>query len=129
MNITIQENGQVVDTIIGTGETFEEAEANADKYAINMTKEQSYYYAGLTILLLILITVLGSKIYFRKQKEEAAIDKILSPGTTLNIDPELVKKLEIYAKMEDRTTSKQAERIIREYIQNYELEHGEIKKE
>lgn len=130
MKITIQGYEEEIHTTIGIGETYEEAEANAEANAFpELTKTETYYYAGLTILLLFLITLLAYRVFTRRERQDAAIEKTLSPGTTLNIDPELVKKLEIYAKMEDRTTSKQAERIIREYIQNYELEHGEIKKE
>ena len=45
---------------------------------------------------------------------------------TLRIDNELMEKLKICCINEDRTINKQIERLVREYIKNYESEHGEI---
>lgn len=45
----------------------------------------------------------------------------------LRIDEVLMEKLKMIAKMEDRATNKQIERIIRTYVEAYEAEHGEIK--
>lgn len=47
----------------------------------------------------------------------------------LRIDNELMEKVRILAEQEDRPISRQLERIIKEYIQQYEQEHGEIKLE
>lgn len=44
----------------------------------------------------------------------------------LRIDSELMSKVRVLAHEEDRTTSKQLERIIRQHIEQYESEHGEI---
>ncbi|MDI9242623.1 hypothetical protein [Fusibacillus kribbianus] len=45
---------------------------------------------------------------------------------SLRIDNRLQMKVEAIAEKEDRTITKQYERIIREYIQNYEKENGPI---
>lgn len=45
---------------------------------------------------------------------------------TLRIDNTLMEKLKICCEAEDRTVNRQIERLVREYIQNYESEHGEI---
>lgn len=47
----------------------------------------------------------------------------------LRIDNELQEKVAAIAKKEDRPMSKQYERIIREYIRNYEELHGPIQLE
>ena len=39
---------------------------------------------------------------------------------------EVIKKFEIISKYENRSMSKQLEYIVKEYIKNYETEHGEI---
>lgn len=44
----------------------------------------------------------------------------------LRLDNNLMDKLRKLAEQEDRPLSKQIERIVREYIQSYEQEHGEI---
>ncbi len=45
----------------------------------------------------------------------------------LRLDNELMEKVRAIAEQEDRPLSKQFERIIREYINTYESEHGTIK--
>ena len=45
---------------------------------------------------------------------------------SLRIDNELMEKLKQCCIKEDRTVNKQIERLIKEYINNYESEHGEI---
>lgn len=45
---------------------------------------------------------------------------------TLRIDNELMEKLKHCCIKEDRTVNKQIERLVREYITNYEAEHGSI---
>ena len=45
----------------------------------------------------------------------------------LRIDNKLQDKIKYIADINDRPVSKQYERIIREYIEKYELEKGEIK--
>lgn len=44
----------------------------------------------------------------------------------LRIDNELMEKIRIISEQEDRPISRQLERIIRDYIEDYESEHGEI---
>ena len=44
----------------------------------------------------------------------------------LRLDNNLMDKLRKLAEQEDRPLSKQIERIVREYIQAYGQEHGEI---
>lgn len=44
----------------------------------------------------------------------------------LRLDNNLMDKLRKLAEQEDRPLSKQIERIVREYIQAYEQEHGKI---
>lgn len=46
---------------------------------------------------------------------------------TLRIDNELMDKLRKIAEKEDRPLSKQIERIIKQYIDNYEKRNGNIK--
>lgn len=45
----------------------------------------------------------------------------------LRLDSELMEKVRAIAEQEDRPLSKQFERIIREYISDYEQQHGTIK--
>ncbi len=45
----------------------------------------------------------------------------------MRIDDKLMHKLKAIASAEDRPISKQLERIIRSYIDQYEQEHGEIR--
>lgn len=45
---------------------------------------------------------------------------------TLRIDNELMEKLKQCCIKEDRTVNKQIERLVREYINSYESEHGRI---
>lgn len=45
---------------------------------------------------------------------------------TLRIDNALQDKVKIIAEREDRPVTSQYERIVREYIEAYETEHGEI---
>lgn len=45
----------------------------------------------------------------------------------LRLDGELMEKVRAIAEQEDRPLSKQFERIIREYINDYEQQHGTIK--
>lgn len=45
---------------------------------------------------------------------------------SLRIDDDLMKKVKMIAEKEDRPVSKQLERIIRQYIEQYEQEHGRI---
>ena len=45
---------------------------------------------------------------------------------TLRIDNELMEKLKYCCTQEDRTVNKQIERLIKQYINNYENEHGNI---
>lgn len=44
----------------------------------------------------------------------------------LRIDDELMKKVKIIAEKEDRPISKQLERIIKQYVEQYEKENGRI---
>lgn len=44
----------------------------------------------------------------------------------LRIDNELMEKIRIISEQEDRPISRQLERIIRDYIEDYESEHGSI---
>ncbi|MDE7283771.1 MAG: ribbon-helix-helix protein, CopG family [Lachnospiraceae bacterium] len=52
--------------------------------------------------------------------------KYKNKSYSLRIDDELMKKVKIIAEAEDRPVSKQLERIIRQYIEQYEQEHGRI---
>lgn len=45
---------------------------------------------------------------------------------TLRIDNKLQDKVKIIAEKEDRPVTSQYERIVRNYIEIYEAEHGEI---
>lgn len=44
----------------------------------------------------------------------------------LRLDNELMEKIRIIANQEDRPISKQIERVMREYVKQYEQEHGTI---
>ncbi len=52
--------------------------------------------------------------------------KYKNKAYSLRIDNELMDKVKIIAEDEDRPVSKQLERIIRQYIDQYEKAHGEI---
>lgn len=54
------------------------------------------------------------------------MSKYINKTYSLRIDNTLQDKIRIIAKKEDRPISKQYERIIREFIEKYEAEHGEI---
>jgi len=45
---------------------------------------------------------------------------------SLRIDDELMKKIKMIAEAEDRPVSKQLERIIKQFVEQYEKEHGRI---
>lgn len=45
----------------------------------------------------------------------------------LRLDNELMEKVRTIAEQEDRPISKQMERIIKEYVENYESKNGNIK--
>lgn len=47
----------------------------------------------------------------------------------LRIDDELMKKVKMIAEKEDRPVSKQLERIIKQYVEQYEKENGRINKQ
>lgn len=53
--------------------------------------------------------------------------KYKNNGFMLRIDNALQDKVRILAAEEDRPITKQYERIVRKYIEEYEAEHGEIK--
>ena len=46
---------------------------------------------------------------------------------TLRIDNNLMDKIKTIAKTEDRPVSKQIERMLKEQVEKYETEHGNIK--
>ena len=52
--------------------------------------------------------------------------KYKNKAYSLRIDNELMEKVKIIAENEDRPISKQLERIIRQYVEQYEEEHGKI---
>lgn len=52
--------------------------------------------------------------------------KYKNKAYSLRIDNELMEKVKIIAVDEDRPISKQLERIIRQYIDQYEEKHGKI---
>ena len=45
----------------------------------------------------------------------------------LRIDKRIMEKIKIVAEENDRTTNKQIENILREFLKSYEQENGEIK--
>ena len=55
------------------------------------------------------------------------IGKYKNKAYTLRIENELMEKTKKLAEKEDRPINKQIERIIREYINEYESRNGEIK--
>ena len=52
--------------------------------------------------------------------------KYKNKSYSLRIDDELMKKVKMIAETEDRPVSKQLERIIKQYVEQYEKEHGRI---
>lgn len=52
--------------------------------------------------------------------------KYKNKAYSLRIDDDLMKKVKMIAEKEDRPVSKQLERIIRKYIEQYEQENGRI---
>ena len=52
--------------------------------------------------------------------------KYKNKSYSLRIDDELMKKVKMIADAEDRPVSKQLERIIKQYVEQYEQEHGRI---
>lgn len=52
--------------------------------------------------------------------------KYKNKAYSLRIDDELMKKVKMIAEAEDRPISKQLERIIKQYVEQYEKEHGRI---
>lgn len=52
--------------------------------------------------------------------------KYKNKAYSLRLDEEIMEKLRAIAEKEDRPLSKQFERIVKEYIENYETNNGEI---
>ena len=52
--------------------------------------------------------------------------KYKNKAYSLRIDNGLMEKVKIIAENEDRPISKQLERIIKQYVEQYEAEHGKI---
>lgn len=52
--------------------------------------------------------------------------KNLVKAYPLRLDEELMEKLKVVAKQEDRTVREQITKIVREYLNNYESNHGNI---
>ena len=52
--------------------------------------------------------------------------KYKNKAYSLRIDEELMRKVKVIAEKEDRPVSKQLERIIRLYVEQYEKEQGRI---
>ena len=52
--------------------------------------------------------------------------KYKNKSYSLRIDDEQKKKVKMIAEAEDRPVSKQLERIIKQYVEQYEQEHGRI---
>ncbi|MDE6663121.1 MAG: TraY domain-containing protein [Lachnospiraceae bacterium] len=52
--------------------------------------------------------------------------KYKNKAYSLRIDNELMEKVKIIAENEDRPISKQLERIIRQYVEQYEEKNGKI---
>lgn len=48
------------------------------------------------------------------------------PMVTLRTDQDIIKKLKYIADFENRSDNKQLEYILKEYINHFENEHGEI---
>lgn len=53
--------------------------------------------------------------------------KYKNKAYSLRIDENLMNKVKAIAEKEDRPVSKQLERIIRQYVEEYEQENGHIK--
>ncbi len=49
------------------------------------------------------------------------------PMVTLRTEQDIIDKLNIIAVQEGRSQNKELEYILKQYIRNYESEHGEIK--
>ena len=54
------------------------------------------------------------------------MSKYKNKAYPLRIDEDLMEKVKTIAAREDRPISKQLERIIRQYVEQYEKEQGEI---
>lgn len=52
--------------------------------------------------------------------------KYKNKAYSLRLDEDLMKKVKTIAEREDRPVSKQLERIIKQYVENYEKENGRI---
>lgn len=52
--------------------------------------------------------------------------KYKNKAYSLRLNEDLMKKVKTIAEREDRPVSKQLERIIKQYVENYEKEHGRI---
>lgn len=52
--------------------------------------------------------------------------KYKNKAYSLRIDEELMKKVKMIAEKEDRPVSKQLERIIRQYVEQYERENKHV---
>lgn len=52
--------------------------------------------------------------------------KYKNKAYTLRIDDNLMEKVRKIAEKEDRPVSRQLERIIKQYVEQYEQEHGRI---
>lgn len=52
--------------------------------------------------------------------------KNLVKAYPLRLDEELMEKLKVVAKQEDRTVREQITKIVREYLNNYESKNGNI---
>lgn len=52
--------------------------------------------------------------------------KYKNKAYSLRLDDELMKKVKMIAEKEDRPVSKQLERIIKQYVEQYEKENGRI---
>lgn len=62
-------------------------------------------------------------------KEGDTMGNYKNKAYTLRIDNDLMEKLKICCIKEDRTINKQIERLVRQYIEEYEKENGSIEKE
>ncbi|MDE6601350.1 MAG: ribbon-helix-helix domain-containing protein [Lachnospiraceae bacterium] len=52
--------------------------------------------------------------------------KYKNKSYSLRIDDELMKKVKMIAEAEDRPVSKQLERIIKQYVEQYEQKNGRL---
>lgn len=55
--------------------------------------------------------------------------KNLEPQYAFRCDAKTIKKLEYIAKMNTRTRNQEMKHVIKQYIQTYEFQHGEIQVE